>query len=90
MKSLTKVLGGGAIVTENRDNTGPEDLQGGDVGWEDAEWTRERGYIHLFNTGLFKEHLRGRDTRVQWNGDSVSNTWWQTSASFGVELSTAQ
>lgn len=58
---LTKVLGGGAVVTENCDYAGPEDLQGGDVGGEDAERPRERGYVHLFDTGLFEKHLRRED-----------------------------
>lgn len=62
MQSLTKVLDGGAIITENCDNSGPEDLQGGDVGRKDAESTRQCGYVHLFHTGLFEKDLRNRDS----------------------------
>lgn len=60
MQSLTKVLDGGAVITENCDDSGPEDLQGGDVGREDAKCTRECRYVHLFHTGLFEKHLRGK------------------------------
>lgn len=63
-QSLTEVLDGGAVIAENRDDTGPEDLQGGDVGRKDAECTRERRHIHLFNTGLLEEHLRRRDSLI--------------------------
>lgn len=62
LQSLTKVLDGGAIITEYGDNSGPEDLQRGDMGREDTERTRQRGNVHLFHTGLFEKHLRSRDS----------------------------
>lgn len=35
--NLTKVLGRGAVITEDSDDPGPEHLKGGNMGWEDAE-----------------------------------------------------
>lgn len=64
-QNLTEVLDGGAVIAENCDDTGPEDLQGGDVGRKDAECARERGHVHLFNTGLLEEHLRRRESHFQ-------------------------
>lgn len=70
-QSLTEILDGGAVIAENCDDTGPEDLQGGDVGRKDAECTRERGHVHLFNTGLLEEHLRGRDRLISFSVKSA-------------------
>lgn len=57
-QKLTEVLGRGPIITEDRDNAGPEHLQGGDVGGQDTERTCKSGHVHLFHTGLFEKHLQ--------------------------------
>lgn len=59
--NLTKVLGRGAVITEDGDDAGPEHLKGGNVGREDAESAGECGDVDLFHTGLFEKHLRGRE-----------------------------
>lgn len=60
---LTKVFSRGAVLIEDRDNTGPEHLQGGNVGRKDAKRTCERRDVYLFHTGFFEEHLQ-RQTKT--------------------------
>lgn len=59
---LTKVFGGGPVITEDCDDPGPEHLQGGHVGREDTKCTSECGHIYLFDTGLLVVDLR------EWRG----------------------
>lgn len=56
--NLTKVLGRGAVITEDSDDAGPEHLKGGNVGREDAESAGECGDVDLFHTGFFEKHLQ--------------------------------
>lgn len=60
---LTKVFSRGAVLIEDRDNTGPEHLQGGNVGRKDAKRTCERRDVYLFHTGFFEENLQ-RQTKT--------------------------
>lgn len=55
---LTKVFSSGAIIIEDRDDAGPEHLQGGHVGGEDTKCTSKCRHIHLLHAGLFEENLQ--------------------------------
>jgi len=58
--NLTEVFSRGAVVIEDRDNAGPEHLQGGYVGRQDTKRTSKCGHVDLFHAGLFEKHLRGK------------------------------
>lgn len=57
--SLTEVLGGCPILGVDHDQPGPQDLQGRDVGGQDAEGARLRGHVHLSHVGAVEIHLEG-------------------------------
>lgn len=59
LTNLTKVLGRGAVVIDDCHDAGPEHLQGGNVGREDAESAGECGDVDLLHTGLLEKHLQG-------------------------------
>lgn len=56
--NLTKVLGRGAVITEDSDHARPEHLKGGNVGREDTKGAGECWDVNLFHTGLFEKHLQ--------------------------------
>lgn len=54
---LTKVFGGGAILSMDNNQPWPQDLQGGHVGRKDAKGSCLRGHIHLPDVGTVEKHL---------------------------------
>lgn len=72
--NLTEILSGGAVVREHGDNTGPENLESGNVGGKDSEHPRQRRDVHLLHARRVKKHLRKKRGGKDYTSDTVETT----------------